>query len=98
MTTPITTLGLISDTHLPDRLRALPPEVFDALDGVDLILHAGDVGTLAVLDQLSTIAPVVAVHGNDDSAEAIRELPAGPSCRRIYHNFRAHAHPVERGR
>lgn len=68
-------LGLIADTHLPDRLAFLPPAVFEALAGVDLILHAGDVGELRVLDELSAIAPVVAVHGNDDTAEAQRELP-----------------------
>lgn len=68
-------IGLIADTHLPDRLAALPPTVFAALAGVDLILHAGDVGELRVLDALGAIAPVVAVHGNDDTAEAQRELP-----------------------
>lgn len=68
-------IGLISDTHLPQRLDALPPAVFGALAGVDLLLHAGDVGDLSVLDELSRIAPVIAVHGNDDTAEAQRELP-----------------------
>ncbi|MBI3942369.1 MAG: metallophosphoesterase family protein [Chloroflexi bacterium] len=68
-------IGLISDTHMPERWLALPPPVFDVLDGVDLVLHAGDVGALWVLDQLSKVAPVVAVHGNDDSTEAQRELP-----------------------
>jgi putative phosphoesterase len=68
-------LGLISDTHMPDRLAALPAAIFEALAGVDLLLHAGDVGELSVLDELSRIAPVVAVHGNDDTAEAQRELP-----------------------
>lgn len=68
-------LGLVSDTHLPERLDALPSPLFDALAGVDLVLHAGDVGELRVLDELSAIAPVIAVHGNDDTAEARRELP-----------------------
>ena len=68
-------IGLISDTHMPQRCAALPDAVFDALEGVDLILHAGDVGELWVLDHLSTIAPVVAVHGNDETEEAQRELP-----------------------
>jgi putative phosphoesterase len=68
-------IGLVSDTHLPDRLPALPAALFDALRGVDLVLHAGDVGALAVLDDLSALAPVVAVHGNDDTEEAQRELP-----------------------
>ena len=68
-------IGLISDTHMPQRRSTLPPAVFDIFAGVDLILHAGDVGELWVLDQLGTIAPVVAVHGNDDTVEAQRELP-----------------------
>jgi hypothetical protein len=68
-------LGLISDTHLPQRCAALPPALFEALAGVDLLLHAGDIGQLTVLRQLSAIAPTVAVHGNDDSRAAQRQLP-----------------------
>ena len=68
-------IGLVSDTHMPERCPALPPALFDVLDGVELLLHAGDVGELWVLDQLSAIAPVLAVHGNDDTADAQRELP-----------------------
>jgi putative phosphoesterase len=67
--------GLVSDTHVPDRCARLPVALGDVLSGVDLILHAGDVGELRVLDELSAIAPVVAVHGNDDTAAAQRELP-----------------------
>ena len=54
-------IGLIADTH--GMVRA---SVFDALAGVELILHAGDVGPDAVLTELETIAPVRAVHGNTD--------------------------------
>lgn len=68
-------VALLSDTHAPDRCAALPPALFTALRGADLVLHAGDVGELWVLDQLSAIAPVIAVHGNDDTAAAQRELP-----------------------
>jgi putative phosphoesterase len=71
----MTRIGLISDTHAPERLAQLPDAVFDVLRGVDFILHAGDVGELWVLDQLSRIAPVFAVHGNDDTPESQRELP-----------------------
>jgi hypothetical protein len=53
-------IGLISDTH-----GLVRPSVFDALAGVELILHAGDVGA-GVLDELSVIAPVRAVIGNTD--------------------------------
>jgi putative phosphoesterase len=68
-------IGLISDTHAPERWPDVPAAVFDVLKGVDLLLHAGDVGELWVLDRLSAIAPVIAVHGNDETAEATRELP-----------------------
>jgi putative phosphoesterase len=56
-------IGLISDTH-----GLLRPEVFDALDGVETILHAGDVGGAAILAELKAIAPVRAVRGNTDPA------------------------------
>jgi putative phosphoesterase len=69
------TIGLISDTHMPQRCAALPATLAEVFAGVDLILHAGDVGELWVLDQLSAIAPVIAVHGNDDTVAAQRELP-----------------------
>ena len=68
-------IGLISDTHMPERWAALPTAVFHLFKDADLLLHAGDVGELWVLDQLSAIAPVVAVHGNDDTVAAQRELP-----------------------
>ena len=67
--------GLVSDTHLPERLEALPPALFRVLAGVDVVLHAGDLGELRALDELSRVAPAVAVHGNDDTPEAQRELP-----------------------
>jgi uncharacterized protein len=68
-------VGLISDTHMPQRWPDLPPAVGKVFAGLDLILHAGDVGELWVLDALSRYAPVAAVHGNDDSPQAERELP-----------------------
>jgi uncharacterized protein len=57
-------VGLISDTH--GRLR---PAVFERLAGVDVILHAGDVGPPDVLDELDALAPVHAVMGNTDMHE-----------------------------
>lgn len=60
---------------MPQRWPRLPDAVGRVFAGVDLILHAGDVGELWVLDELSAFAPVVAVHGNDETAEAQRELP-----------------------
>jgi uncharacterized protein len=57
-------IGLISDTH--GKLR---PEVFDAFAGVDLILHAGDIGPIDILLELEAVAPVQAVIGNTDGFE-----------------------------
>lgn len=54
-------IGLVSDTHGLFR-----KELFAALDGVELILHAGDVGPDDIIAQLETIAPVEAVYGNTD--------------------------------
>ena len=59
-------IGLISDTHIPWEVSQLPPEVFEAFQGVDLILHAGDIYTHSVLDELERIAPVLAALGDDD--------------------------------
>jgi putative phosphoesterase len=68
-------IGLISDTHFQERLFALPDNLARVWGAVDLVLHAGDVGDLSVLDQLGQIAPVVAVHGNDEPEVAKRDLP-----------------------
>jgi putative phosphoesterase len=63
----VTTLvGVIADTHVPQRLKRLPPGIAEAFDGVMLILHAGDINSPPVLDELNRIAPVVAVVGNAD--------------------------------
>jgi hypothetical protein len=70
-----TTIGLISDTHMPQRWAKMPTAVPQIFANVDMIFHAGDVGELWVLDELSQLAPVIAVHGNDDSEDAQRELP-----------------------
>jgi putative phosphoesterase len=62
------TIGVISDTHVPDRVRNLHPQVLSILKEarVDLILHAGDVCAPSVLEELGEIAPVIAVAGNRD--------------------------------
>ena len=59
-------IGLLSDTHIPQAAEALPPEVTEAFQGVDLILHAGDIYLSSVLDDLERIAPVLAARGDDD--------------------------------
>ncbi len=62
----MSTLGIITDTHIPQRIAALPPRVFEIFQGADRILHAGDINSQRVLDQLAEIAPVDAVAGNAD--------------------------------
>ncbi len=59
----------LADTHAPRRWKSCPPLVAGELDGADLILHAGDVCTAAVLDELSGYAPVLAVLGNNDGPD-----------------------------
>ena len=68
-------IGVLSDTHIPTAVRTLPPAVFDIFKGVDLILHAGDIVDLSVLEELSALAPVEAVAGNMDDARARLSLP-----------------------
>jgi uncharacterized protein len=62
-------VAVLSDTHAPHRWKLCPPQVAARLDGVDVILHAGDVCTPDVLDELSAWAPVHAVRGNNDGPD-----------------------------
>jgi uncharacterized protein len=64
-------VGLISDTH--GKLRS---GIFSLFDGVDAIVHAGDVGDPSILTELSSIAPVYAVHGNTDGFDLRAVAPA----------------------
>lgn len=57
-------IGIVSDTHVPHRLERLPDAVLRAMQGMDAILHAGDVEDHVVLRALGRIAPVYAVRGN----------------------------------
>ena len=59
-------IGLIADTQIPRDAKILPPHVKEALKDVDLILHAGDIYLPRILDELETIAPVLAARGNGD--------------------------------
>jgi uncharacterized protein len=60
---------VLADTHAPRRWRSCPPRVAAQLRGADLILHAGDVCTAAVLAELTQYAPVKAVLGNNDGPD-----------------------------
>jgi uncharacterized protein len=64
-------IGLVSDSH-----GLVRPQVVEALAGVELIVHAGDVGSEAVLARLRELAPVVAIRGNNDRGTWAEALPA----------------------
>ena len=82
-------IGVISDTH-----RLMRPEALAALVGVEHIIHAGDIGSLAVVEALRKIAPVTAIRGNVDSVDFAREFPetavmeSGGMLIYIIHNLR----------
>jgi putative phosphoesterase len=87
-------VGLISDTH-----NMLRPQVFTAFHGVDLILHAGDVGDDDILDELEAIAPVYAVRGNTDRVDnprlpESRELEIGGVRVHVSHGHEVGAKPI----
>lgn len=78
-------VGLISDTHGLFR-----PAVAEVFSGVELIVHAGDVGEMTVLDRLEAIAPTVAVFGNVDDRDnprlaPVRHVQVGPLSLRVSH-------------
>lgn len=81
-------VGVISDTH-----GLLRPEAMAFLRGSDFIVHAGDIGTAGVLEELRTVAPVTAVRGNNDKgswAEPISEtevLQIEDACIYVLHNL-----------
>jgi len=70
---PASTIAIISDTHLPRGYRELPAACVARLRAADLIIHAGDLITAGILEQMRAFGEVVAVHGNVDGA-AVRAL------------------------
>ncbi len=72
--TNIRKIGVISDTHIP-HFKKLPEAIWQHFAGVELIIHAGDLSVLSVLNELETIAPVVAVQGNVEEEEVVLKLP-----------------------
>lgn len=97
-------IGVISDTHIPKKRKALPQALFDGLSGVDLIIHAGDINKDYVIYELEEIAPVEAVAGNTDDDYihgmlGIKKLITVESCRiGIIHGDGAYGTTLERSR
>jgi putative phosphoesterase len=72
----MTTVVVLADTHLrPGRARRLPDAAYAALGRADVILHAGDIVTADLLEELSGFAPTYAVLGNNDVDPALSHLP-----------------------
>ena len=67
-------VGLISDTHIPEAGSALPEDVYRFFRGVDILLHAGDIHVIEVIDWLEGLAPVYGVRGNGDDGGSGRPL------------------------
>ncbi len=69
-------IGVISDTHIPDRAKDIPQKILEEFKNVDMIIHAGDLVDLNVLNKLKTVCNnVKAVWGNMDSDEVRKALP-----------------------
>ena len=64
-------IGVISDTHIPVTTDKLPAGLLDALGGCDLILHAGDLIDLNVINELKKVSKVEAVRGNMDQQDTL---------------------------
>ena len=87
-------VGVVADTHCPEFLERLPSQLLERLRGVDLILHAGDVGGDGTLERLASIAPVAAVRGDHDRhlthLPLDRELSVGGRTIAVVHGNRSH--------
>jgi len=68
-------IGVLSDTHIPNRAKSIPKEIFHGFANVDMIIHAGDICEEYVLDELELIAPVKAVLGNTDGWDLHKKIP-----------------------
>lgn len=69
-------IGVISDTHIPDRSEHIPAVVLEAFKHVDMVLHAGDLVNLNAIKELESVCPkVFAVVGNMDNKEIVKKYP-----------------------
>ncbi|MCH2627838.1 MAG: metallophosphatase family protein [Acidimicrobiales bacterium] len=67
-------IGLVSDTHIPEAGPELWPQVYEAFEGCEAILHAGDIYEISVIEKLHQIAPTWAARGNGDDGSSGREI------------------------
>ena len=78
-------IGLVSDTHIPEAMDHLWPQVYEAFDGVDYIFHGGDIHEFWVLDTLEEVAPVYAARGNGEDGSGGRPVqPDDPRVREAW--------------
>lgn len=69
-------IGVISDTHIPERANEIPQKILDDFKNVDMIIHAGDLVDLSVLEKLKSVCSnVKAVWGNMDPQEVRKKIP-----------------------
>lgn len=72
----MTPIALLADTHMPKGARRLPQRCVELIAGAEVLIHAGDFISVAVLEELEALCPIVhAVHGNVDEAVLRRSLP-----------------------
>jgi hypothetical protein len=76
-------VGLVADTHVPEAGSDLPPQAYEAFGDCDLIIHAGDLHVLEVLDRLERVAPVVCCRGNGDMTPGWGNRPGVPDDPRV---------------
>ncbi len=78
-------IGLISDTHIPEARQALWSQAFVAFEGVDLILHGGDMHDLSVIDELEKVAPIHVARGDGDDGGGGRPVqPEDPRIKEVW--------------
>lgn len=78
-------IGLISDTHIPEAHPELWPQVFHAFEGVEMILHGGDVHEFWILDQLEKLAPIYVARGNGEDGSGGRPVqPEDPRVKKVW--------------
>lgn len=69
-------IALLADTHATWFAPTIPSNLYDQLNRIDTILHAGDIVCMELYDQIEKMADLIAVHGNADEPEVLKRLPA----------------------